>query len=352
MAELTLIDNGQPVNETQNDAWLLSLNTALIAAINQQENGDDTLTYENIVYSLNTKEQDLTNSTAYNGNDNFIVFAPYIDKTNDSSIDATLWTTATTSGGSVTEDTVKIRTTVTTNSTSSTGNNLISDGSTAIDLKDADSELVFYADIDINKSNANVGTATISIIGSTGGSATIKTVNSSGGNADDETLYRVVIDVAGTEMSIYEDGAITATSTVDLSSLTGASWYLKINASLNGGTGSGTTTIDLFGIARVKEADSESELTYLSDGFTLDVTATSAYGFFRYVANENVPKISFSADGSTFGTDVADKEGVVNGLTTGTNGKIRIKETIDSSITTNYPLPSAPIIQAWGAQFR
>ena len=347
MAVTDFVNNTLIKSSEVDDNFLFTFNTALIAAINQEINSDDTLTYENIVFSVTLKQQDLTNSTAYNGEDNFIVFAPYIDKTNDSVVDTNIWGNF---GGATTENTQRMRTTTTTNSSSSSVG-VDSSGTTGIDLKDADSELVFYVDIDINKSNANVGTAKISIIGSTSGSATIKSVNSGGGNVDNETLYRVVIDVAGTEMSIYENDATTATSTVDLSSLVGTSWFLELNASLNGGTGSGTVTMDLFGVARVSDGDTESELTYLSDGETLDVAATSAYGFFRYVANENVPKISFSADGSAFGTDVAAKEGVIGGLTSGTSGKIRIKETIDSSITSNYPLPSAPIVKAWGTKF-
>lgn len=308
-------------------------------ALNHRINSTDTFSYPDLFYQYDDQSVDHTNTTAYaRADSNYIVFIPYVDRMDDASISSTYWTTSTSGTSSVVEAGTDEDGGITLTSTGASATaTLKSNGSTGIDLQAADCEVVFYTEF----SGPTSGTIFCEIVGSSSGSATL--FSQSGAGSGDTGLYHLVVSVSGTECKVYKD--LTLVDTVDLSSLTGSSWYLQFRNNV----GSGTGTIKVFGIGMVSQGDSTTETVYYSGTNSLSSNLTGAIAVSEYGVSSSAPKISVSANGgSGYATDVEGEEALFHSLTSSGSGVLRLKDTSVTGITAAYPNISSPTIKYWG----
>jgi len=357
------IDTNDDVDsEPLRDNFNISLRTTLTNSINSDIDGINDVPVDNLGYqTLTTTEVDQTNTTAYcrGGTSDggigrgIICFLPYIDRCDDSSIDAAYWTETGGNGGGGTEGTDGIYGSFSVSNSNDGSATVTSDGSTGIDLK-KDMELCFTVSLRATCSNSVNCYARVSIVGSSSGEVTLGSISQSeSGTTYGQDFFHLVIDESEEEAKVYTNGSATS-STKNLSSLTGTSWYLRLytySSGVNQGGESASGIARMYGVSGLDDGDATSELVYQSNGLSLDYESTSVYSFVRLQVATEVD-LAYSADnGSNFSTDITGKETIQGGLTAGSSGVIRIKATPSSDITTNYPDRSSPEVYAWGTLF-
>lgn len=345
---------------------------ALINQANHAANSTDDVDIPNFAYEMSGTNADLTStSTAYSRGNGYIVFAPYVDKCNDSSIDGNYWTSATAGSASVTEGGDGV---ILTGSCGGRATNytyrgtLPSDGTTGIDLKEADSEIVFYmGGSTIALQSAPPGTvngtitslAAVQIVGANAGSINIgssySTVTSETTAQDSfDGTFRVTIDVAAEEAKVFLNDATSATSTLDLSTLSGASWYLRpITETERGGGGDKAAKsfarLDFKGISQSVSGAAVTNLTFQSQSQALAETGSTGITSSRVIDNLTSLSTNLSANsGANFGTAFSGRFGIFDDLTAGTDGVMQINGDTPGSLT--YPSSALMTLDFWGFQ--
>ncbi len=159
--------------------------------------------------------------------------------------------------------------------------------------------------------------------------------------------------MSGTEAKVFVDDETTASITVDLSSLVGTSWYIRLSALGTRVSGDKACTtnasIEMKGIGRVVHGASAATVQYHSNTQSLDHAGTGGIAYTELVDNENELKIALSADGgSNFGNDMVGRYAVSSDLTSGSSGVIRIKG--DTPTAIDYPNSSLMVLDTWAFQ--
>jgi len=250
-----------------------------------------------------------------------------LDNFNDSSVDATIWSTT----GTVTEDTERIYL--------AASSSLTSNGSTGFDLKSfgGDSEVV----LNINAVSGGAGSpgSTSKIIISNGiTDVDLLTLLTQTYSGNKQYTVRIVVDKSAEEVRVAQ-GNDDLGSAIDISSVT-TNWYLKF-------TTGDSSQVYIYFIGYVSE-DSTGTVDLVSESNTFLSTKTAGVLTWDYTGTDSDIAGSLSANSGSAYTSATKNIWTTIG-TSGTGAKIKL--TCDLPSTIDGTTKNIKEIKMWGAYF-
>ena len=249
-----------------------------------------------------------------------------LDQFNDSSIDATIWSTS----GTVSEDTEKI------NIGGSAGtDSLISDGASGFDARSfsADSEVILHF-------NGISAASTSNFIQISNGSTHV-TLHSVGAGAVQCSTVRIAIDKSAENAYVsINDGAFGGA--IDISSVT-TNWYLRFTTNTNT-----SSRLRIYFIGFLD--GSSGTVDYVSVSKTFPATKTDAILTWDYDGTDSDIAGNISSDGGSNYTSATKNIWTAIG-TQSTSGKVKLVCTLPTSITGDGTVKNIKGIRAVGAYF-
>ena len=275
--------------------------------------------------------------TFITGNNQYISHRAYIcnilDNFNNSSVDAGIWTTATTNG-SVTEDVTRIR--LLANQNASSNASIISDGVSGFDARTfaGDSEIILNY-------GAVTGTSTSANIEISNGATDVNLINVVGNRSQTGTI-RIVIDKDAENAYVSVDGAAFGAA-IDISSVT-TNWYLRFE-SLGGTAGTSDLLIFFTGFVDGNAAT----VDYVSATKTFDNTKSNVIATWDTNSTLNIDGFVSANAGSNYSAVTKDTWTAIGN--TGTTAKIKLTCTIPTSIVGSPAVANIPHIKGVGGYF-
>ncbi len=256
-------------------------------------------------------------------------FCTQYDQFDDSSFSAVNWT-STTGAGSVTESGIKVTLTVSRTDNGSTSATLTSDGSSGLDMRGQDGEVITFLRYRARDAGgATGGSPTASCKLYVGSTSTFVYTLASVAQDEDSGLVtvdmRFVFNNSAQTVDVYKDG-IKVARAIDISGE--VNWYIGYQVLANSGSINDimTATIDVYTAGFVKDGDSNS-VDFVTATETASATVDAM--FLRIVISGGSTTLNGSANnGSNYSTLTNKKLASI--ATSGTGIKFKATQTVPS----------------------
>ena len=249
-------------------------------------------------------------------------FCTQFDQFDDSSVSAVNWTTATGgSGASVSESGVKITISVSLSGSQNGNATLTSDGSSGLDMRGQDGEIIFFASWETTGSDTGSEDKDVELYV---GATLIKQFHTGSGNASQIADFRLVFNNAAQTVDLYEDGSKTV-SAINISGE--ANWDVAWR--VDAVSASGDVAVAkwvIYTVGFVKDGDSNSV-----DFVTATETAPSTVDamFLRVVISGGSTTLNGSANNGSNYSTLTNKQ-LASIATSGTGIKFKATQTVPS----------------------
>lgn len=202
------------------------------------------------------------------------------------------------------------------------------DQTNAFDLKAADCEVL--VDCSLSSGSFNGG-FTYAYLEVTDGSNVVSLWTNTGGANNFNGTMRLVVDVSANTIYRYDSITDTTSTAVDVSSLTGSNWWLRVevNAPEQAGSGSGSASAAIYSVGYAD--GTAGSKNYVSKTQTVSSTDTSFVKY--YLSGIASPEVDLSFDSGSNYALLTENAAIVETVNGGTG--IKIKTTVNIPETIN-----------------